>query len=62
MAGPRLQGKVALITGAAGGIRAAAARSFADEGALVLLTDSDADGAHRLAEQIGDVPTRTGTT
>ncbi|MEA2153809.1 MAG: 3alpha(or 20beta)-hydroxysteroid dehydrogenase, partial [Solirubrobacteraceae bacterium] len=47
-------GKVTLITGAAGGIGAAAARCFADEGALVLLTDSDADGAYRLAEQIGD--------
>jgi 3alpha(or 20beta)-hydroxysteroid dehydrogenase len=53
MAAPRLQEKVALITGAAGGIGAAVARAFAQEGATVLLTDSDHDGAAALASEVG---------
>lgn len=54
MSAPRLQGKVAIITGAAGGIGAAAAGFFAREGAQLLLTDADEEGAQRLAETIGD--------
>jgi 3alpha(or 20beta)-hydroxysteroid dehydrogenase len=50
---PRLQGKVAVITGAAGGIGAASARRFAAEGASLLLTDADASGADRLAAELG---------
>jgi len=49
----RLEGKVAIITGAAGGIGAAAARSFARDGALLLLTDADERGARELADEIG---------
>ena len=53
MPAPRLEGKVALITGAAGGIGEAAARAFAQEGALLLLSDADEEGARRLARELG---------
>jgi 3alpha(or 20beta)-hydroxysteroid dehydrogenase len=54
-AGPtaRLEGKVAVITGAAGGIGAAAARMFAREGASLLLSDADGSGAQKLAQELG---------
>ena len=60
MSAPRLDGKLAIITGAAGGIGAAAARTFAAEGATLLLTDADADGAGRLAAELGDAATGHG--
>jgi len=50
---PRLSGKVALITGAAGGIGACAARRMAEEGASLLLTDADAAGVQRVAAELG---------
>jgi 3(or 17)beta-hydroxysteroid dehydrogenase len=47
----RLQGKVAIITGAAKGLGAADARAFVAEGATVVLTDvDDAAGAALVAE------------
>jgi len=49
----RFDGKVALITGAASGIGAAAARRFAAEGAKVMLGDVDADGGRALAAKLG---------
>ncbi|RUZ77964.1 glucose 1-dehydrogenase [Mesorhizobium sp. M7A.F.Ca.US.006.01.1.1] len=45
-----LDGKVAIITGAAGGIGSAAARRFIDEGARVFLVDRDESALKRLAE------------
>jgi len=48
-----LDGKTAIITGAARGQGAAEARLFVDEGAKVVLTDVNSDGA-ALAAQLGD--------
>jgi cyclopentanol dehydrogenase len=48
----RLQDKVAIITGAAGGIGAAAARIFAKEGAKVLITDVQEDKLRSVATEI----------
>jgi NAD(P)-dependent dehydrogenase (short-subunit alcohol dehydrogenase family) len=49
----QLEGKTAVITGAAGGIGIALARSFAAEGARVVLLDRDADAIAALAAEIG---------
>lgn len=49
----QLEGKTAVITGAAGGIGIALARSFAAEGARVVLLDRDADATAALAAEIG---------
>jgi 3alpha(or 20beta)-hydroxysteroid dehydrogenase len=54
MSPPRLEGKVAIITGSAGGIGTAAARRLAEEGASLLVTDADGDGAKALARALGD--------
>ena len=49
----RLQGKVALVTGAASGYGAEIARRFVREGAKVVLLDLNVDGVKRVASEAG---------
>jgi len=50
----RLKGKVAIVTGAAGGIGGAICRQFVAEGARVVAADINAEGLNRLAGEAGE--------
>ena len=50
----RVDGKIALVTGAASGIGRASAIMLADQGARVAVTDINFEGARLVADQIGD--------
>ena len=53
----RVEDRIALVTGAAGGLGAAAAEMLAREGASVALSDIDEPGADRRAEALNnDIP------
>jgi NAD(P)-dependent dehydrogenase (short-subunit alcohol dehydrogenase family) len=54
-----LDGKRALITGAAGGIGSAAARVFAREGARVALVDLDEAALENLSQELAGISGRT---
>lgn len=49
----RLEGKTAIITGAAGGFGEGIAKRFAEEGANVVIADLKGDEANRVADEIG---------
>lgn len=49
----QLQGKVAIVTGGAGGFGAAIVRHYAQEGARVVIADLDADKGAALAAELG---------
>ncbi len=50
----QLQGKVAIVTGAAGGFGEGIARLFVAEGAKVLIADLDTAKAHAVAASLGE--------
>lgn len=50
----RLNGKIAIITGAAQGMGSAHARRFVAEGAKVLITDINREAGEALARELGD--------
>ena len=49
----RVQDRVVIVTGGAGGIGAAACRAIAAEGGKVVVADLDAAAARRVADEIG---------
>lgn len=48
----KLEGKTAIITGAASGIGRVTAKKFAEEGATVVVADVDAEGGRETVEQV----------
>jgi NAD(P)-dependent dehydrogenase (short-subunit alcohol dehydrogenase family) len=50
----RLEGKVAVVTGAAGAIGAATSRRLASEGAAIVLADFESEALEALAAELGE--------
>jgi len=48
----RLKNKISLVTGAAGGIGSATAKRFAEEGAMVVLSDINGEGCEKVLKEI----------
>jgi NAD(P)-dependent dehydrogenase (short-subunit alcohol dehydrogenase family) len=58
----RLEGKVAVITGAAGGIGKASAKRFAADGAHVVVADLIGEAVEAIAQEIGGLPVEVDVT
>lgn len=58
----KLDGKIAVITGAASGIGQACAEKFAEEGATVVVADVSEDAGQRIAEKVGGMFVKTDVT
>jgi 3-oxoacyl-[acyl-carrier protein] reductase len=56
----RLQGKVAVVTGAASGFGEGIARAFAAEGCKVVVADLNLSGAQRVAGELGNLAVAIG--
>lgn len=52
--GGELAGKVAIVTGGAGGLGRGMVERFVDEGAQVVIADVDAEAGKALADELGD--------
>jgi len=55
----KLEGKVAIVTGAAGGIGSAYSRGLAEAGAAVVVADLNAEGAEKVAAEIDGLAVKT---